>query len=84
MSSTAGKSAAELKKLAKAKKQEKARARGGAVAKKEKNDDIDQVAEELDAAAKELQNMNVAATSVQYISAERAGKENPPGNSEAL
>jgi hypothetical protein len=79
MSSTAGKSAAELKKLAKAKKQEKARARGGAVAKKEKNDDIDQVAEELDAAAKELQNMNVAATSASVANEEARKARNVTG-----
>jgi hypothetical protein len=79
MSSTAGKSAAELKKLAKAKRQEKARARGGAVAKKEKNEDIDEVAEELDAAAKELQNMNVAATSASVANEEARKARNVTG-----
>jgi hypothetical protein len=72
--------AAEVKKASKLKRQEKARAKAGAVAANAKDDDVDVVAEEVEKATSQLKELANISTSKAARDADLARARNSTGN----
>mmetsp|Transcript_88948 Transcript_88948/g.133361 ORF Transcript_88948/g.133361 Transcript_88948/m.133361 type:complete len:626 (-) Transcript_88948:122-1999(-) len=69
----------EVKKSAKEKRQEKARLKAGAVASKKKDVEVDEVGEAVDAAAKQLKELNAGSTSKSVADQALAAARNVTG-----
>ncbi len=72
-------SAADVKKASKAKRQEKARAKAGAVQANAKDDDVDYVAEEVEKAANQLKELSQLTSSKAAKDADLAKARNSTG-----
>lgn len=74
----------EVKKSAKEKRQEKARLKAGAVASKKKDVEVDEVGEAVDAAAKQLKELNAGSTSKSVADQALAAARNVTGELRAI